>query len=109
MPPPPLRVGVITLALVVRAIIPNLGWVHQTIAIGAVIGWSCTHLVRDDVTFSMSVMAIARCSCMSGEAALTGLASASATQMVRMIKMIGAITVDMASAAVRRLMAAPRP
>src|SRR5262249_6831593 len=33
----------------------------------------------------------------------TGLASASATQMVRMIKMIGAITVDIASAAVRRL------
>src|SRR5262249_22452828 len=26
-------------------------------SIGAVIGWSCTHLVRDDVTFSMSVMA----------------------------------------------------
>ena len=44
----------------------------------------------------------------SGEAALTGLASASAAQMVRMIKMIGAITVDMASAGVRRLMAAPR-
>jgi hypothetical protein len=26
-------------------------------SIGAVIGWSCTHLVRDEVTFSMSVMA----------------------------------------------------
>ena len=26
------------------AIIPNLGWLHQTIAIGALIGWSCTIL-----------------------------------------------------------------